>query len=226
MNPGWVTAQGRGVRWAGAQRDVLNGDIRGHVDVESLSTLPDLYALGPLEGVRGEVSIFRSRPSIARVEHGAVITAGGWDVRACFLVWAQIPAWYAREIEAPSGDLESIAKEAVALARAQGLDVSRPFPFHVTGTAHDATLHVLDKRDGLPHTPERHEQAKVRHRMADAELELIGFHSRDHRGVFTPADSDVHAHIRAADGSVSGHLERIRLAPGARIGVPAAGFIQ
>jgi hypothetical protein len=44
--------------------------------------------------------------------------------------------------------------------------------------------------------------------------------------VFTPADSDVHAHIRAADGRVSGHLERMRLARGARIGVPRAGFTQ
>jgi len=215
-----------GVRWAGAQRDLLSGDIRGHVDVSSLSTLPDLYALGPLEGVRGEVSIFQSRPSIARVEHGAVITTDGWRVRACFLVWAQVPRWHARVAPAPIDDLEALAEEAVALAREQGIDVARPFPFHVAGVAHDATLHVLDKRDGLPHTAERHEQAKRRHRVVDADLELIGFYSRHHRGVFTPADSNVHAHVRVADGRASGHLERVRLARGARIGVPRAGVMQ
>ena len=214
-------------RWtANAKAKIRDSRVTGtrHL-VESLAALPDLYALGPLEGVRGEVSIFRSRPSIARVEHGAVITTDEWAVRACFLVWAQVPAWHVREVEAPIGDLESIAEAAVAIARKLGIDASRPFPFRVTGTARDATLHVLDKRDGLPHTAERHEHAKVRHRVADAAVELIAFYSRDHRGVFTPGDSDVHAHVRAADGRVSGHLERIRLDRGAKIGIPRANVI-
>ena len=58
------------VRWVGAQRDVLGGDLRGHVDLETLSSVPHLYGLGPLEGVRGEVSIFGGVPSIARIEAG------------------------------------------------------------------------------------------------------------------------------------------------------------
>src|SRR6266853_62632 len=47
---------GPGVHWAGAQRDVLGGDLRGHVELEPLSSVPHLYGLGPLEGLRGEVS--------------------------------------------------------------------------------------------------------------------------------------------------------------------------
>jgi hypothetical protein len=96
-----VTASlGHGVRWAGAQRDVLGGDISGRVDLAELAAIPDLYGLGPLEGVRGEVTIL------------------------------------------------------------------------------------------------------------------------------TPKDSNVHAHARTADRSVSGHVETIRLTPGARIAVPTTGWIQ
>ena len=36
----------------------------------------------------------------------------------------------------------------------------------------------------------------------------------------------MHVHLRTEDGRISGHLETIRLATGARIGVPAAGWIQ
>jgi hypothetical protein len=214
------------VRWAGAQRDVLSGDLRGHVDLETLASVPHLYALGPLEGVRGEVSIFGGEPSIARIEEGAVVTVSSWRARACFLVWATVPAWAERALEAGAPSLDEVEREVVALACATGLDPERPLPFRVRATAVLATLHVLDKRDGLPHNPERHEQAKVRRTLEHTPVELVGFYSRQHRGIFTPKESNLHVHLRTEDGRISGHLEAIHLAPGARLAVPAAGFAQ
>ena len=192
--------------------------------------MPHLYGLGPLEGLRGEVSIFGSMPSIARIEREMVVTAASWRARACFLVWAQVPAWFERSFdqskEAIPADLDGIEREVVALVLEAGLDPDRPLPFRVRATAVEATLHVLDKRDGQPHNPERHEQAKVRRTLEHAAVELVGFYSRHHRGIFTPGESNVHVHLQTEDGRISGHLETIRLAPGARIAVPEAGWTQ
>lgn len=188
--------------------------------------MPHLYALGPLEGLRGEVSIFAGVPSIARIERETVVTTESWSARACFLVWTQAPAWSERAPDAMPAGLDGIEREVVALAREAGLDPDRPLPFRVRATALEARFHVLDKRDGLPHNPERHEQAKVRRTLDHVAIELVGFFSRQHRGIFTPRESNVHVHLKTADGRISGHLEAIRLAPGARIAVPAAGWIQ
>jgi hypothetical protein len=49
---------------------------------------------------------------------------------------------------------------------------------------------------------------------------------REHRGIFTPKESNVHVHLRTEGGQISGHLETIRLAPGARVAVPAPGWRQ
>ena len=57
-------------------------------------------------------------------------------------------------------------------------------------------------------------------------VELIGFYSREHRGIFTPKESNVHVHLRTEDGQISGHLETVQLAPGARVAVPAPGWRQ
>ena len=83
-----------------------------------------------------------------------------------------------------------------------------------------ARLHVLDKRDGERHTPERHEAAKVRFTLEDRAAVILGFYSTAHRGIFTPADADVHMHLKTADDRISGHVERVRLAAGARLGFP------
>jgi len=55
------------VRWIGAQRDVLGGDIEGKVALASLADPAHLYALGPRAGVSGEVTILDGVPWIARV---------------------------------------------------------------------------------------------------------------------------------------------------------------
>jgi len=107
-----------------------------------------------------------------------------------------------------------------------GDDPSRPLPFRIRATAVEATFHVLDTRDDLPHNPERHEQAKVRRILKPTPVELIGFYSRQHRGIFTPKESDVHVHLRTENGQISGHLETIRLAQGARVEVRAPGWCQ
>ena len=205
---------------------MLKGDLRGHVALAALAASPHLYALGPLEGARGEVTILDSQPSIARIDRDAVVTAVSWSERACFLVWAQVPAWDERVTDDELEDLLRLEGEALTLADAGGFDLGRPLPFRARGTAAEATLHVLDKRDTLPHDHAQHERAKVRRTLRDTPVELVGFHSRSHRGIFTPGDANVHVHLRTADGRVFGHLEAIRLAPGARVGVPLAGWRQ
>ena len=217
---------GPGVRWIGAQRNVLAGDLMGHVALEALSSGTHLYGLGPLEGVRGEVSIFDSAPSIARMHLGTVTTESSWKVRACFLVWAEVLAWSGRALDPAPSRLDDVEPQIADLAQEIGHDPERPLPFLIEGTAVEAILHVLDKRDGLPHNAERHEQAKARTRLEREPVVLIGFYSRGHRGVFTPKESNLHVHVRTLDGRTSGHLETIRLAQGARLAVPARGWHQ
>jgi acetolactate decarboxylase len=154
------------------------------------------------------------------------VTVSTWRARACFLVWAAVPDWAERTLEVSAPSLNDIERVVVALARETGLDPDRPLPLRARATAVLATLHVLDKRDGLPHNPERHEQAKVRRTLERAPVELVGFYSRQHRGIFTPGESNVHVHVRTADGRMSGHLETIRLAAGAQVAVPAPGWSQ
>jgi hypothetical protein len=209
------------VRWVGAQRDVLGGDVQAKLSLRSIAHLPHLYGLGPRAGVSGEITIFDGVPSVARVIDGHVSVAASFDHDACFLVWAEVAAWTEVEQSSAIDGETALEQAAVRAAQAASLDPLQPLVFLVRAPAADATVHVLDKRDGLPHTPALHERAKVRFAVAGQAVEVLGFCSSEHRGIFTPKDSNLHMHLRTSDGRMSGHVESLSMAPGTVIAVPA-----
>ena len=209
------------VRWAGTQSDVLAGDLSGHVDLGALSAFEHLYAVGPLEGLRGEVSIFDGQPLISRVVDGALRNEASFNAKACFLVYAQIPAWREIKISRSIADDAELKTAIVEIALHMAVDVSRPVPFMLRATPESALIHVLDKRDGLRHNAALHEKAKVRFPIVGQSIEIVGFYSPAHRGVFTPHDSYFHMHLRTLDNVLSGHLEKLRTLNGAKLYLPA-----
>ena len=208
------------VAWAGAQRNVLAGDLRATISLDELRGLDHWYGLGPVEGLVGEISVFDGVPLLARVVENEVVVEESRHARACFLVYAQVARWH-RTTVATALDGNDLASQLESAVARHGLGDGAPYPFLLRGVASTLVFHVLDKRDGLPHSPERHEHAKVRFTLHDHEVEVIGFHSSTHRGIFTPGDANVHMHFRTADSKASGHVEQVSLKPGWTIGLPA-----
>jgi hypothetical protein len=69
-------------------------------------------------------------------------------------------------------------------------------------------------------------RAKVRFELEQQAVEVLGFYSARHRGIFTPKDSDLHMHFRTLDGRASGYVERIAVDPGAVVAVPGISVSQ
>jgi hypothetical protein len=208
------------VRWVGAQRDVLGGDVSGKISLGSLAGLSHLYGLGPRAGVSGEITLFDGEPWVARVIDGHLRVEKSIEHEACFLVYDQVETWHDAVQRQP---IDGEAALEIAVLRAAGdvgVDDASPLIFLIRAAAADVTFHVLDKRDGLPHTPALHERAKVRFQVEREAVEVLGFYSSRHRGVFTPRDSDLHMHLRTLDERASGHVETIAVEPGAVIAVP------
>jgi acetolactate decarboxylase len=209
------------VQWQGAQRDVLSGDINGHVDLEPLERVSDLYGLGPLEEVKGEITILDSKPYVARVQQdGSLTVENSFHNRACFLVYSQVPRWQKVTLPEDIVDEKSLERELPGLAAQYGLDPALPFPFLLRGSPDRAVFHVLNKTDGLLHSPELHEKAKVKFVLEDTGIEIIGFHSSDHRGIFTPGHSTIHIHLKSEDGLVSGHVDALSFPQGIELYLP------
>lgn len=141
------------VKWVGAQRNVLQGDISGHIALTSISGLKNLYAVGPAERLQGEVSIFDSVPSISRITDGALNIETNFNGNACFLVYAQVSAWQRVTIATAIRDEATLETYIVKVASELGINVSQPFPFLINAKRNMRCSMFSISATGLRTTP-------------------------------------------------------------------------
>lgn len=199
------------VEWVGAQKDVLSGDLSPHISLSELVHLDHLYALGPIAGLKGEITILNGTPSISSVVDEGVGIDTSFSHAACFLAYTQVERWQKVDLPEEVKNEEELERSLPEVARLVGIDSAVPFPYLIRGTLPLVAFHILNKTDGLPHNPQRHEQAKVHFHMENAAVTIIGFYSESHRGIFTPGDHATHQHMVSADGKISGHVDKLSL---------------
>src|SRR5438552_6100291 len=86
--PTAVSGAGYELWFIGAQREtIMNGKLAVALDLRTLADRPNLYGLGPIEQLRGEVTIVDGRPALARVApDGTVSVAQSFDTGMPFFV--------------------------------------------------------------------------------------------------------------------------------------------
>jgi acetolactate decarboxylase len=208
------------VKSGGEMRNVMQkGNLDAHVDCGTLRGLRGLYALGPVEGLKGEITVLDGKPSVSTVRDGKPAVSDEWP-KACFLVYVQVEGWQTTALPKDVVTLAHLQPVVLSAAKKAGLDVEKPFPFRLTGTPKRVDYHIVWKTDGLPHTRELHAKAKRPFVVEGREVEMLGFYSDKHHGVFTHHDSNIHVHVRTADGKDSGHVDAVTLASGMTLHLP------
>lgn len=203
-----AAAEGFWVKHVGAMRSVMRDrDFSARIDLTTLKGTPHLYALGPSEGLNAEITVFDGEPAIATVEKGAVRVSRGHP-KAAFLVWARVDRWQSVPVPAAVRTAEELERFAAKAAKGRGIDAAKPFPFLVRGKAADLSYHIVRGGEHLPF------EAK------GASIEVLGFYSTAHHGVFTHHGTNIHLHFRTGDGKESGHIDALTLAPGATLLLP------
>ena len=184
------------VEWFGSQGDFIAGKATDPISLQRFTGLESLYAVGPLENARGEVSIYDSAALISEVRDGLVRVSIDLSRRAAFLVYAIVENWRRTTIRRGIAGEQQLGDQLLRFAVESGIDVDQPFPFLLQCHMAQATVHILCNQSDGEYNPHLHEKAKVRLPIADKAVEIVGFYSRQHRGMFTPRDSDFHMHVR------------------------------
>jgi len=219
-----IAGMGYELWFIGAQREtIMNGKLAAALDLKTLADSPHLYGVGPIEQLRGEVTIVDSRPALARVmPDGTVNVTRSFDAGVPFFVWAEVPRWIETPMPAEIQSFADLERFVPKAATAAGLDADKPLPFLLGGREALIEFHILNRVGDAPHNMEMHKKIQIKFELAKAEATIVGFHSTRHRGVFTPGDSNIHIHFQTPDNSQSGHIQRLEIGAGANLRMPAA----
>jgi acetolactate decarboxylase len=223
-SPTAIKASGYDLWFIGGQRDtIMNGKLAAALDLRTLASRPHLYGIGPIEQLRGEVTIADSRPSLARVaSDGTVKVTQSFETGVPFFVWAEVPRWIQKPIPADVRSFEDLERFVPKAAAAARLDADKPFPFLVSGREDLIEFHIVNRIGDGPHNMEMHNKIQVTFELKNAEMTMVGFHSTKHRGIFTPGDSNIHIHFQTTDNAKSGHIQKLQLGQGSILSLPKA----
>ena len=120
-----MSVQGRSwcVEWFGSQGDFIAGKNQEPISLERFAGLDSLYAVGPLELARGEVSIFDSDPLIAEVQNGLTSVSLDFRRRAAFLVYAIVENWRRVTVPTPIENERRFEEQLLPIAVESGIDI-------------------------------------------------------------------------------------------------------
>ena len=212
------------VEYIGAQKDIFaTGKASRVVSLEALADRKSLYAIGPIEGLDGEITIFDSKSYITKVRGSDYIADQTFKDGAVFLVWTEQSKW--RDVPVPPTvksyvDLQQFVKDQ---AQAAGIDVSQAFPFLLSGTPAEVKWHInVDRSEGKPITRGLFEKSKQGFVTKNEPADIVGFYAENHTGEFichlAPAiqensgiENAIHIHLVSRSSKAAGHIDDITL---------------
>jgi acetolactate decarboxylase len=217
-----LTVEGANYKLAhvGSMREaIMNGRREAQLDLRTLAGRKGLQGIGPLEGLAGEATIVDGRPSLSRVAvDGTIQIKESFEAAVPFFVWADVGAWRSQPLPDDVGSFSDLERVIDAAAADAGL--RQAFPFKIAGRMDVVKFHIIDGKptDGVGMADHLKTQKHFERQAENGTL--IGFWSRDHKGLFVPMNSNVHVHYQAADNSSSGHIEDVRLGKDLQLMLP------
>ena len=221
------------IEYIGAQKDIFKtGKASSVISLESLANRPGLFAVGPIDGLDGEITIFDSKPYITQVRGADFVMDNTFKHGAFFLVWTEQTKWQDVPVPATVKGYVDLQQFVKVQAQAAGIDVTKPFPFLLAGTPVEIKWHInVDRTEGKPITNELFLKSKEPFVTKNEPVDIIGFYAEHHAGVFLPSSNPafmegtgvqnaIHIHLVSKTGKAAGHIDNITLGDGMVLRLP------
>lgn len=199
------------VNHSGALRNIMSGNIQPVISLDSLKNKRNLYALGAVANLKGEIQIFNGKSSNSFVVNDSVQIKDTYNIQASLMVYAEVKDWDSFQIKngKTKGDLE---EQIFELATSSGINTDVPFPFLLEGIIPSLDWHVINWKDGdTLHNHIKHKESGLNGTLANKKVQIIGFYSTKHKAVFTHHTTNIHMHFKTDDNAIAGHIDDLFL---------------
>lgn len=195
----------------GAMRDVMwNGKLEGNFFWDTVMDKESIYGIGPLSFLKGEVLIWDGIPFVSSVhpKDTSVLVEQNDSVSSPFFVMAKVNNWQKVEIPSSISTIQQIDQFLLN----SNFNTGNPFAFKLSGTVENAVYHIQNLPDGSRvSNPQQAHKGQVKYRLDQVEVDILGFFSQNHQGIFTHHDTYTHMHIISKDKKYMGHLDDLKI---------------
>ncbi|MEL6559087.1 MAG: acetolactate decarboxylase [Bacteroidota bacterium] len=198
------------VEIVGAMKNVMwQGRLGGIIDLDTISTREGLYGLGPLSYLKGEILINDGKSYVSKVViDSSMIVEKTFDVSAPFFVYGRVIDWSVSDVPEEVKTIQNLEE----FIDKKTVSNKRPFVFKLTGRVANAIIHIQNLPEGTQvSSPSEAHQGQVKYAVKGETVEIIGFFSTEHKGIFTHHDSFVHMHLITIDEQKMGHLDELEM---------------
>lgn len=169
-----------------------------------------LYAIGPVENLRGEILVWDGKPFVAAItdDKKPYLQKNVQSLKAIFLVYADISQWDTVLLTNKISSLSDLEKTITKAAYQHGRDTATAFPFLIFGKVKEGSGHIMYKDSSVTTiTTAALRDANHKNTFSNQYAQMLGFYSQHHQAIFTHHDSFLHIHYRMANKYQAGHLD-------------------
>ncbi|NNC70538.1 MAG: alpha-acetolactate decarboxylase [Flavobacteriaceae bacterium] len=198
------------IKIVGAMKNVMwKGELGSSINIDTITDKTELFGLGPESYLTGEILINNGKSYVSRVTSDSIMMVQKtFDLSAPFFVYSNVKQW--NEVELPSAiktiqDVEKFIDSSTS-------DVKRPFAFKLVGQVTSAIIHIQNLPEGTKvSSPQEAHKGQTNYELENENVDIVGFFSTEHKGVFTHHDSLLHMHLITNDESKMGHLDELEI---------------
>lgn len=188
------------------------GQLYGNIDLDTIANKTNLYGLGPIENLAGEILIIDGKSYKSTVVSDTTMFVDEmYRLKAPFFAYANITNWTEQTLP---DSIQTIQQLELNLDK---LTVSypRPFLFKLSGTVEQASIHIVNLPKGsIVSSPAEAHVGQKNYELENEPAEIIGFFSTSHKAIFTHHNTFLHMHLITADRKKMGHLDEVRFKMG------------
>jgi len=199
---------------------IKNFDLSANIDFDTLSNTENLYGIGAIENLQGEMTIINGKPYVATwsKDNQAQIEQT-FNKNGIFLVSANVKEWKEIEINQKFNDKSELLAYVLKQAEKNDLDVDGGFPFRIETKVDHIRAHIsfISEATIQNFSPQAKKADDHRVIIENEDVEIIGFAGHQAGGRFAmpampnrPA-SKMHIHFLTADQKKIGHIEDLKI---------------
>ena len=193
--------------------------LQARVQLEDISMTSNTYGLGAIEGLSGEILLLDGRSYLSKAVSGNVMMETAEAFGAALLVKTEVEAWNEFTFTQASS-IQDLESQIEAQAQSLGYDTDAILPFKISGKVDELTWHIINAKKATEPTHDAYKAAGISGQVKDKSVEILGFYSKNHQGVFTHHESFVHLHFIDREAQIMGHVDGLKFSSEVKFYLP------